>query len=186
MLNHVRCASSLYREQNAHQALNMTFPLEWLGPLRKLLYLSIVFLCLSKYQAFQPRERFSRHRWYAQGTGGNIALCPCFSKIPYSSCEVPTSNNAENIIHLPHIERVLCISDLHTDHGDNMKWLKNRTVDFGNDLRSTDLIIVAGDISHEIDKLEQSFSYLRKRKSEILFVPGNHEAWVTREEKENL
>lgn len=86
-----------------------------------------------------------------------------------------------SVVHLKHINRVLCISDLHTDHTDNMKWLADKSA--SNDLlRDSDLIVVAGDISHELKTLEESFSYLLQKGSSVLFVPGNHEAWLNTSE----
>lgn len=38
---------------------------------------------------------------------------------------------------------------------------------------------MAGDISHEIDLLEISFRMLLRTGASILFVPGNHEAWLS-------
>lgn len=98
-----------------------------------------------------------------------------------------TSQLLDGIVHLTHIDRVLCISDLHVDHADNMQWLANHTglVSNGVQLCNSDLIVVAGDISHELDRIEQSFSYLQRRGPSILFVPGNHEAWLNSSELES-
>jgi Calcineurin-like phosphoesterase len=41
---------------------------------------------------------------------------------------------------------------------------------------TTDLVIVAGDISHDLDIFTETLSLLR-RHCHVLFVPGNHEAW---------
>jgi hypothetical protein len=71
---------------------------------------------------------------------------------------------------------------------DNMKWLAKRTEssssssDDDDDERSfgkSDLIVVAGDISHDLGRLEESFSYLLQQGSSVVFVPGNHEAWLS-------
>jgi predicted phosphodiesterase len=76
------------------------------------------------------------------------------------------------------IDRVFCLSDLHTDHVDNMKWL-SRKLSHSKLTPSKDLIIVAGDISHDMETLRQSMKLLLQ-KAQVLFVPGNHEAWVDR------
>lgn len=91
--------------------------------------------------------------------------------------------SSDEILHLKHIDRVFCISDLHTDHVGNIEWLAKRTAT-PNFLRENDLIVVAGDISHELETLEESFSYLLQKGSSVLFVPGNHEAWLNNTEKE--
>lgn len=89
--------------------------------------------------------------------------------------------------HLTEIDRVLCISDLHVDHNDNMEWLANHTLQEteGVVLRESDLVVVAGDISHDVLRIEKAFSYLKRQGSSILFVPGNHEAWLHSSELEN-
>ncbi|KAL3945064.1 MAG: hypothetical protein SGBAC_000855 [Bacillariaceae sp.] len=92
-----------------------------------------------------------------------------------------------NVDHLTTIDRVLCISDLHVDHDDNMEWLANHTLNEeseGITLQQTDLVVVAGDISHDIDRIEQALGYLQRQGSSILFVPGNHEAWLHSSELE--
>eukprot|EP00980_Cylindrotheca_fusiformis_P030433 scaffold24801_cov181-Cylindrotheca_fusiformis.AAC.11 len=97
-----------------------------------------------------------------------------------------TSQTMEGVLHLTDIDRVLCISDLHVDHADNMQWLANHTglVAEGVELCNSDLVIVAGDISHDLERIEQCFSYLQRRGPSILFVPGNHEAWLKSSEIE--
>jgi hypothetical protein len=88
-----------------------------------------------------------------------------------------TSRGPGGIHHLPHIRRVLCLSDLHTDHVDNLSWLANRTQ--RGDISSTDLIVVAGDISHDLERLEESFTLLLNTGASVVFVCGNHEAWLS-------
>ena len=86
---------------------------------------------------------------------------------------------------LPSVCRVHCISDLHVDNAENMKWLESRcrtnsTVEdpiFSWD--DTDLIIVAGDISHSLTKIEDSLALLKETGAHVVFVPGNHEAWLS-------
>ncbi len=94
-------------------------------------------------------------------------------------------DSVNNYIHLDHIDRVLCISDLHTDHADNMQWLANHTnSDSPVTLNSQDLIVVAGDISHDMDRIEQSLMYLLRTGASVMFVAGNHEAWLHSKELE--
>jgi predicted phosphodiesterase len=108
-------------------------------------------------------------------------LAFCRSHAQPSSLQSSLSASVEGVTYLDHIYRVLCISDLHTDHAANMLWLENRTA-HGDDLGENDLIVVAGDISHDIDTLEQTLALLLKRQCSVLFVPGNHEAWLNAKE----
>jgi len=86
------------------------------------------------------------------------------------------------------IERVFCLSDLHTDHVDNQNWLRNRMQkhhDSKTDWRPSDLLVIAGDISHEMDVLTESLRYLRETAGcHVLFVAGNHEAWLQKSDRE--
>lgn len=76
---------------------------------------------------------------------------------------------------LDKVERVFCLSDLHTDHVVNQQWLSERMA--RGDLTERDLLVVAGDISHELDVLTESLEYLTSPRCQVLFVVGNHEAW---------
>jgi len=40
------------------------------------------------------------------------------------------------------------------------------------------MIVVAGDISHQMDRIEYSLLLLKQTGAEVVFVPGNHEAWL--------
>jgi predicted phosphodiesterase len=80
------------------------------------------------------------------------------------------------------IQRVFCLSDLHTDHVDNMKWLRDRMARGG--LSERDLLIVAGDISHEYATLAESIAILKDSTGcQVFFIAGNHEAWLTKQDK---
>ena len=40
------------------------------------------------------------------------------------------------------------------------------------------MVIVAGDVSHDLETLEATLRMVRGLGCEVFFVPGNHEAWV--------
>lgn len=83
----------------------------------------------------------------------------------------------DSIIPLDNIDRVFCLSDLHTDRIENTMWLEEHLP--RSDLSQRDLLVVAGDISHEMGQLGQSLQLLRQY-CQVFFVPGNHEAWIGR------
>lgn len=80
------------------------------------------------------------------------------------------------ITELKHIDRVYCISDLHTDNTENMQWLREYCT--SHKFGASDLIIVAGDISHQLSILNTTLTILKQNGANVLFVPGNHEAWL--------
>jgi hypothetical protein len=127
-----------------------------------------------------------------------------------------------NIHRLPGVHRVHCISDLHVDNPDNLRWLESRcrplatsnatsnatsisdatsatnpddnfetappidgkiiSIDTHCNVGTwdeTDMIVVAGDISHKMDRIEHSLRLLKQTGAHVVFVPGNHEAWLT-------
>jgi predicted phosphodiesterase len=92
-------------------------------------------------------------------------------------------NSHTPLFHQLHgIERIFALSDLHTDHVDNLKWLQSRMKH--GDFSDKDLIVVAGDISHEYDRLEKSLQAMRDTGAHVFFVAGNHEAWLTKQDSE--
>jgi len=88
----------------------------------------------------------------------------------------------------PHIRRVLLLSDLHMDYPANQEWLRNLCAS-NNDNENDDVVghnatdrqtmmIVAGDVSHDLDILRWTFRTLKSRYGEVAFTPGNHELWL--------
>ena len=73
------------------------------------------------------------------------------------------------------VDRVLCLSDLHTDHVDNLKWVRKHA----KKLQASDLVIVAGDISHEEGLFRKTLQALTRNSSRVFFLFGNHEAWLS-------
>lgn len=70
--------------------------------------------------------------------------------------------------------RLFCISDIHIDFDQNRKWIDDISA---SDFRS-DALIVAGDVSHDIDDFENVFSGLSRKFSQLFFIPGNHDLWI--------
>lgn len=73
--------------------------------------------------------------------------------------------------------RVYAISDLHVDYEPNRQWVAQLS---GEDYRD-DLLIVAGDVSDSLTRLEWCLTALARRFAKVLFVPGNHDLWVLRD-----
>ena len=77
--------------------------------------------------------------------------------------------------------RVFAVSDIHADHPENMQWVFSLPC---NRYRN-DALIVAGDVSDDLETLARALGGLRERFGRVLFVPGNHELWVHRGECED-
>jgi predicted phosphodiesterase len=80
---------------------------------------------------------------------------------------------------LTDVERIYCLSDLHVDHSDNRKWIKQQS----RKLQPSDLLIVAGDVSHRYDRLKATFARLQATGARVIFVFGNHEAWMCNDDE---
>jgi predicted phosphodiesterase len=75
--------------------------------------------------------------------------------------------------------RVFAISDIHIDYEVNAKWIAGLSSAEYQD----DVLILAGDVSDKALLLAWCLSTLAKRFKRVLFVPGNHELWVMREDR---
>jgi predicted phosphodiesterase len=76
--------------------------------------------------------------------------------------------------------RVFAISDLHVDYEPNAQWVRQLSLsEYCNDA-----LIVAGDVSDVPDRLRSCLETLSRRFAHVLFVPGNHDLWVIRDEPE--
>ncbi len=73
--------------------------------------------------------------------------------------------------------RIWAISDLHTDFEENLKWVRA----LSRSDYSSDILIVAGDISDDIVILEKTLLLLMQRFARVFFVPGNHDLWIRRD-----
>lgn len=72
--------------------------------------------------------------------------------------------------------RLFAVSDLHVDYQPNVDWIAG----LSRSEYLTDVLIVAGDLSHRQALLLDCLSALAERFAEVLFVPGNHDIWVGR------
>lgn len=70
--------------------------------------------------------------------------------------------------------RVFAVSDLHTDYQRNLDWLRNLHASATQD----DILIVAGDVTHRLDRLEESLAILKGKYAHVLYTPGNHDLWL--------
>ena len=75
--------------------------------------------------------------------------------------------------------RVFALSDIHIDYDVNARWIANLSVAEYQD----DVLILAGDVTDTRRLLDWCLSTLAKRFKQVLFVPGNHDLWVIRENK---
>jgi 3',5'-cyclic AMP phosphodiesterase CpdA len=80
------------------------------------------------------------------------------------------------MVFCPRVLRVAFTSDLHVDHEPRVIELLGRRLDE----LAADVLIVAGDVSHDLARLASSLRELRPHAGRrALFVPGNHELWVS-------
>lgn len=73
--------------------------------------------------------------------------------------------------------RIFAISDLHVDYRQNGQWL----ADLSRNDFTDDVLILAGDISDNLDRIERSITVCAERFAMVLYVPGNHDLWVLRD-----
>ena len=76
--------------------------------------------------------------------------------------------------------RVFALSDIHIDYEVNAKWV----ADLSRGEYQDDVLILAGDVTDIRRLLDWCLSTLARRFKKVLFVPGNHELWVMREDLE--
>lgn len=82
---------------------------------------------------------------------------------------------------LDDVERVYGLSDLHVDKADNREWLAEHC---HKKLSTGDLLVVAGDVSHKYDRLQHVFETIQSTGARVIYVPGNHEAWISTKDEE--
>ena len=74
--------------------------------------------------------------------------------------------------------RVFAVSDIHIDYEANADWVANLSVSEYQD----DVLILAGDVTDTLRKLDWCLNELARRFRKVLFVPGNHDLWVIRDQ----
>jgi predicted phosphodiesterase len=132
-----------------------------------------------------PTQHNNNHVPYGINGSPKRVLVPSSSSAaaakPESNLPSSRNNDDENSsFHvLADVDRVYCLSDLHTDHVENLHWLRHHAAQM---LTQRDLVVVAGDISHDVPTFLRSIQILR-RYAQVLFVHGNHEAWLNVEER---
>lgn len=70
--------------------------------------------------------------------------------------------------------RVFAVSDIHVDYEANARWVRQLSRSDHRD----DILILAGDVTHELGGLAACLGALVSRFAHVLFVPGNHDLWV--------
>jgi predicted phosphodiesterase len=70
--------------------------------------------------------------------------------------------------------RVFALSDIHVDYPDNMAWVQS----LSKDDYTQDILLLAGDVCHELGKFEEAVCRLREKFAQVFFVPGNHDLWL--------
>ncbi|KAK9803536.1 hypothetical protein WJX73_005589 [Symbiochloris irregularis] len=69
--------------------------------------------------------------------------------------------------------KIWAISDLHTEYPSNLTWIEN----LSPTAYQSDAIIVAGDISDRLAKVEETLELFKERWAHVFFCVGNHELW---------
>lgn len=75
--------------------------------------------------------------------------------------------------------RVFALSDIHVDYDVNARWVSSLSSSEYRD----DVLILAGDVTDTLSLLGSTLRAFVGRFRKVLFVPGNHELWVIRDEK---
>ncbi|MFP5391168.1 MAG: metallophosphoesterase [Gammaproteobacteria bacterium] len=73
--------------------------------------------------------------------------------------------------------RIFALSDIHVDFDANARWVAGLS---RSDYRR-DILILAGDVSDSLERMEACFTALAGCFRQVYFVPGNHDLWVGRD-----
>jgi len=71
--------------------------------------------------------------------------------------------------------RIFAVSDLHVEYAENDRWVGQLS---GWDYKN-DVLVCAGDLAHHSSLVAKTLERLRSLFLEVLYVPGNHELWMT-------
>lgn len=77
--------------------------------------------------------------------------------------------------------RVHAISDLHVDHDANLDFVRSLERPTGDGFQA---LVVAGDVSADLGRTREALSALAAAYDRVFYVPGNHEAWVTKGDRD--
>lgn len=80
----------------------------------------------------------------------------------------------------PSPPRIFAVSDLHTDYSENLDWCFK----IDGQEHQNDILLVAGDVSDNLERLEATLSALNARFGAVFYTPGNHELWVRSSERD--
>eukprot|EP00276_Gloeochaete_wittrockiana_P000767 CAMPEP_0184671468 /NCGR_PEP_ID=MMETSP0308-20130426/85520_1 /TAXON_ID=38269 /ORGANISM="Gloeochaete witrockiana, Strain SAG 46.84" /LENGTH=275 /DNA_ID=CAMNT_0027118607 /DNA_START=161 /DNA_END=985 /DNA_ORIENTATION=+ len=75
--------------------------------------------------------------------------------------------------------RVYVLSDVHTDHRENWKWIQ----ELSNTEYKNDCLIVAGDLCDDLKLLEETLRTFCSKFGKVFFTPGNHELWLNAKDR---
>ncbi|KAL4518784.1 hypothetical protein Ndes2437B_g00863 [Nannochloris sp. 'desiccata'] len=75
--------------------------------------------------------------------------------------------------------KVYVISDVHSDHKENMEWVEAHCAATS---RQSDVLIVAGDVSDDLTTLRKTLQLLSSSYGYCFFCLGNHELWTRKAE----
>jgi len=77
--------------------------------------------------------------------------------------------------------KVWAISDVHTDYRANMEWAQGIA---SGGPRSDDVLVVAGDVAHDMDTIEATLRAFRSAYGSVFYTVGNHELWLTKKDRD--
>ena len=71
--------------------------------------------------------------------------------------------------------RIFAVSDIHTDHQDNMEWCARLA---GTSEFFQDTLILAGDVTSNPEVMRKTLMTLAAAFKTVFFCPGNHDLWI--------
>lgn len=74
--------------------------------------------------------------------------------------------------------RFYALSDIHVDYPENLNWVES----IEKNTYQNDVLLLAGDVTDDLILLAKVLASLREKFLCILFVPGNHELWLRKED----